>query len=271
MLNRCMFVSTIVLGGLALPALGQLVLTGTAGAGWQAFPGALNNYGNATRPYWDQNTLDGNPENRNVGNYLNNTWTGGLPAGAAASPNIAPVWWGRTSITDFYATQDLDVRFSTGGTVGASLRLELSGNSGTNEIGWYNPSDVAGSETLNPIFVGGDSPITGVNFTPSNTFALYLRTVDNRIFFSDASRNREGATPMSADDRATQHFAFFGASLVAGNEVYYIGSEDLRRQNADREIIGDYNDLIFTIRAVPTPGAAALMGLGILAAGRRRR
>lgn len=257
-------------------ASASLVVKG-AGGSWQAFPSSLNDYSNPNRAYWDQDTKDraGTITNRNIGNYLNGTWTGSLPAGAAASPMVSPSWWGKASTPDFYASMDNGIGFdliTPSTSVASQLRLEVAGHAPANEIGWYALSDAPGSETLNTIISGPMSPIVASNFVPSGEFGLYIRTGGGNVFFTESSRNRKAngdALPVA--DRATQHFAIFAADLTSGAESYYIGVEDLPRSQAGVEIIGDYNDLVFRITAVPTPGALALLGLGGIVAGRRRR
>lgn len=255
--------------GLCGVAHAQLTITGSAGAGFQAFPGSLNNYSIANRPYWNQASKDGG--NRNIGNYLNGTYTTPLPSGSAPSPLISPSWWGFSSITDDAATMDNGIRFNFAGAtgVGASLRLEVAGFHDSNEIGWYNAVDGVGSETLHSIFPGPVSPVGAAVFTPTAQFGLYLKSSGGRVFFTDSARNRGG----QAIDKATQHFAIFGASLTPGAEQYYVGTEDLFRSEAGVERIGDYNDIVFTLGVTPIPAPAAMgaLVLGGVVAGRRRR
>lgn len=250
-------------------ALAGLALVGSAGAGWQAFPGTLNNYSDPTRAYWDQRSMDGG--NRNVGNYLNGSYDLPLPGGSAGSPNITPPWWGRTSNTNYSATMDNSVHFNRAlptTSVGTTLRLEVAGNSGVNEIGWYDINDTAGSEVLNTVYVGGASPVTSVTFTTSANFGLFLKSGD-LIFFSESIRNRGGA--MTLADQSVQHFAFFGADLTSNAEKYFVGVEDLPLSATGIEEVGDYNDLVFTLEAVPTPGATSLIAMGAILVARRRR
>lgn len=258
-----------LLSVLAGSASAQLTVTGSAGAGFQAFPSVLNNYGAAVRPYWDQKSMDGG--NRNVGNYLSGTYTAPLPAGSSASPGITPRWWGRTSTTDDVATMDTSLGFNLagGGAVSSTLRLEVAGNASNNEIGWFNLGDAVGSEVLHPLFLGAASPTSSVQFTPSASFGLYLKASASTVFFSQSARNRGG----QAVDKTTQHFAVFGANLTPGSELYYIGAEDLTRGATGIEGVGDYNDVVITLGSglVPTPGAAGVLALGGAAALRRRR
>lgn len=257
----------------ATTASADLLVNGSGGAGWQAFPGALNNYANNARPFWDQDTQDraGDITNRNIGNYISNTWTGPLPAGAVPSPNTQMSWWGKPAAPDFMSTMDNDVSFNITpptSSLGSLMRLELAGRANVNELGWYDLGDAAGAETLNPIFTGPQGAGAVSSFSPSTTFGLYIKS-NNRYFFTQSARNRGDG--VGAADLTTQHFAIFAASLSDDAQSYLIGTEDLPRSGAGREIVGDYNDLVFTLSAIPTPGAAALLGLGGLVATRRRR
>jgi len=247
-------------------AAASLVVSGSPGAGWQAFPGGLNSYATATRPFWDQPSKDGGT--RNIGNYLNGTYSGSQPSASASSPGITPSWWGHTSTTDYAATMDTSLGFTlTGGSVSSTLLLEVAGRANQNEIGWFNRADAVGSETLNVIFAGPATAVSSTVFAPSASFGLYLKSGGN-VFFSESLRNRGG----TALDRATQHFAVFASSLVSGSETYHIGTEDLLRSETGIENVGDYNDVVFSLAAIPTPGTSALALVGLaLTASRRRR
>jgi hypothetical protein len=262
-------VTTALLAMTALSgtAAAGLLVSGSPGAGWQAFPGGVNSYSTATRPYWDQPSKDGGT--RNIGNYLNGTYSGSQPSASAGSPLITPPWWGHTSTTDYAATMDASLGFTvTGpGHVGSSLLMEVAGRANQNEIGWFNRNDAIGAETLHVVFAGPTSPVSSMVFTPSASFGLYLKS-GNNVFFSESHRNRGG----TALDRATQHFAVFASSLVSSSETYHIGAEDLLRSETGIENVGDYNDVVFSLTAIPTPGTSALALIGLtLTASRRRR
>ncbi|MDX2131799.1 MAG: hypothetical protein SFY69_07090 [Planctomycetota bacterium] len=272
------------LAALAGIANAGVEVLGSGGAGWVAFPGALNQYDNASRPYWDQRSKDGGT--RNIGNYLHGSYTLPLPAGAGASPNITPMWWSHAGAEPLVlggqaSNADLDIGFrsTTPDPVDSTLLLEVAGLAAYNEIGWYDLSDAAGEEVLHPIYAGGAGPLTATSFVPSETWGLYLRSFKDYpgagqglLFFSQADRNRaNGPAALAADDRRVQHFAIFASGGAPGAERYTIGVEDLPLRSTGIEQFGDYNDVVLTITSVPAPGAAALLALGGLAIARRRR
>ncbi|MBL0927514.1 MAG: hypothetical protein IBJ11_07665 [Phycisphaerales bacterium] len=292
-----MFSNTRAVFGLAIVALAcggtasaDVVRGSTIGpsvAGWQPFPATLNAYSNADRPYWDQASMDSS--NRNIGNWVSNTYTPSLPAnGSVPGPGTRPAWWGystRANLTLPTASNE-DSRISFQATPGrtvirASLRTEVAVNQGFNEIGWYNRNAPVGSEAFNVIFRGPDLPVMTVDFTPSSDWGLYIRSFNGfseasgngLYFFSESHRNRAVGFGSNAPAINTnhQHFAIFATDLTAGRESYIVGAEDLPLANSGIEKGGDYNDVIFTLQTVPSPGAAVLFGLAGVAAIRRRR
>ncbi len=277
---RCVAFAVAATGVIAIASGGAsaaLVIKGTSGGSWQAFPSSLNDYSNPNRAYWDQDTKDraGAITNRNIGNYMNGTWTGALPGGAAASPMISPSWWGKASTPDFLSSMDTGIGFDLSAPsdhVAGQLRMEVAGYAPANEIGWYSLADAMGGETLHTIFSGPMSPIVTSDFVPTGEFGLYIKTGGGHVFFTESGRNRKAnGDSIAAVDRATQHFSIFASNLTPGNEEYYVGVEDLTRGEAGVECIGDYNDMVFRISAVPTPGAMALLAMGGIMAGRRKR
>ncbi|GJQ29475.1 MAG: hypothetical protein HBSAPP03_13590 [Phycisphaerae bacterium] len=283
-MRTMMYMTAAVMAGLASQANAGIDVVGSTGAGWAAFPATLNNYSNAARPYWDQRSMDSG--NRNIGNYLNGSYTLPLPAGSAASPNITPVWWSGAAspiVAGGPLNADPSVHFvTTGGAtaIATTMLLEVAGYHNYNEIGWYNIADAVGSEVLHPIYTGSTAPSAAVlTFTPSPAWGLYIRSHQGYsgagqglLFFTESNRNRaNGPAALAADDRLTQHFAIFGVDRTPGNERYTIGVEDLPLRSTSIECYGDYNDVVLTITAVPAPGAAALLGLGGVALLRRRR
>lgn len=274
----------VLLAAAASTASAGINVVGSPSSGWRAFPTQLNDYNNPDRPYWDQRSMDSG--NRNIGNYLNGSYAGALPSGAAPSPNITPQWWGSTasdlSVGGQDFTGDPGMHFTLGApsnSAASTMLLEVAGNSAYNEIGWYNSADAAGAETLHPIYTGGNAPGAAASFSPSADFGLYIRSFrdypganQGLLFFTDTLRNRaNGPSSLAPSDLEVQHFAVFAASLTPNAERYVIGVEDLPLRSTGIECFGDYNDVVLTIQAVPTPGTVALLGSGGLLAARRRR
>lgn len=268
---------------LALAATAHAGVGGGTSADWLNFPGALNDYSNANRPYWDNKSMDGG--NRNIGNWINGSYTPNLPAGSQTNAlGTTPQYYGYAATASGRTSSGSDapdvIAFTqdAGVTYRASQLVEVAGYAPYNEIGWYDTTDKAGFETLHTIFKGSDAPVTTVDFTPSPTWGLYIRSYKGYsndsgkgwLFFSDSSRNRTKGFEADAVP-GQQHFAIFSTSTQPGVDRYIVGTEDLTINHSGIEGIGDFNDVIFTLEAVPTPGAAALLGMGGLAALRRRR
>jgi len=206
-------------------------IVGSPGAAWQAFPSALHELGN---PYWDSTSWDGS--HLNVGYLLSNL------------QGLTPPWWGNANGSadpGFYFT-------SPGPDSDATLHFALAGRWGSNEFGWYDPASPA---VLHPIIMGGTALGTQVNWLPSADYGFYLKTPEggsNRVYYTESSRNPAGET-------GHQHFAVFAESLQPGEEVYWIGVEDLRAGHGDE----DYQDMVVRVHASPEPATFLLLGGGL--------
>ena len=95
-------------------------------------------------------------------------------------------------------------------------------------------------------------------------FSFFLVNPSAGYDFSSDSTN-PSSSPTNSDP-GNQHFAVFQSS--AGGPLY-VGVEDLPLGTTD----GDYNDMVFSIQAVPEPGSITLLviGMGGLAARRWRK
>lgn len=266
----------------AAPALaGQITGTVTIGGSpgqWQGFPSQLGK-NVPTRAYWDNASMD--PHNENIGYWLRDSYLPSLPA---ISRPASLSWWGYDAKVETFrslstnAPRSMTMINEPGTQYQAQILLEAAAYAGVNEIGWYDAGDQAGQEELHPFFMGADGVGHFSTFTPSGEWGLYIRSHrgftpesgNGWLFFSESDRNR---TVNRSGDAVPgqQHFAIFGFDLTRDVERYVVGVEDLTIDRSSIEKQGDFNDSVFTLRVVPTPGAAALVGLGGILASRRRR
>lgn len=200
--------------------------------------------------FWDNPSSDGKPPG-NVG-YL-------LSTVATDTPDQYYSGNGTGGIAN-------NVYFTNTGTGQTQVLLfEVAGYSGQNSLYIYNINDPT---QYIPIFIGTDSPT--VNSTKpvvvptawmGSDYGLLLISGDGNSFYSGNTHNE-----VSADN--TSNFAFFRKNGVA--DTWYVGIEDLIAGGF--EGTGDFNDMVVKItidnqggvNPVPIPGAAWLLGSGLL-------
>lgn len=225
-------------------AFADLITSSTPGAGYQNWvAGDLDQNG---IPYFDNSSDDGNQ--KNVGYYLTNT---GSFTGGTAGPGAIPYWGlsGGSFDPNFSFTKT-----NTGNN--AALKIEIAGNAGINEFGWYSTSSPS---DLHSIFAGSNSAGATAFFTPSAFYGFYLKGAGDTIYYTQSASN--------SSDVGNQHFAVFRSAPGS----FWIGMEDLSLTTGDK----DYNDMVVTVSAVPEPATilllgTSMMGFAILAHRRKR-
>ncbi len=209
-------------------------------------------------PFWNNPSDDigtGGSHNMNIGYLL--TDTGGFAG-------TSPVLGSDTVLQDFIAT---------GGTDPASfsfIRNAISYNIcqlfGRSSLDTGNPTvgtvfgTYVGSQ-FTPIYdaVNTNSPINTEAFnptTPGTSYGFYA-TVCYGVGACETYTSGNGNSGNMGGAAGWNHFAVF--QLASGN--YVIAFEDTNGFYGEN--LGDYNDVVVEIRAIPEPGTIAITGLGL--------
>jgi hypothetical protein len=155
-----------------------ITVTGVSG-GWQAMVIPNSDYS----PYWDGYSSE--LGQANVGFYLLGT---GYYAGNPASPDIA------LSNLQYWGTEvggaDSSVSFSSPGSLGVTMTLELTGNADVNSFGWFY---LSAPNSLMQVFSGPQGPGATATITTSGApIGFYLNnefgtetTTQNSVQFAE--------------------------------------------------------------------------------------
>lgn len=235
---------------------------------------------NSIDAFWDQRSNDG--ARCNVGYWLGDSnWSTGTGSRCNSDSFVAGT--GGPGNLAFFGgvgdpSQNVGWYFNTDSTNELKLKLEVAGNRGNNQFGWYDASSPAFSTASKTLLYDGPSsptspnPVRTITIAAQSSIGFFLCSGPCKADYSNASYSGDGSTGSRA-----KKFALFSEApaFPAANSptyTYWVGVED-QPGSAGNEGIGDYNDFLIRATVVPEPGfyGALAIGLGGLYILSRRR
>lgn len=187
-----------------------------------------------------------------------NVTNGAMTAARVADAGVAsPI-----SLASGSAVTGEDSAFA-GQSVVVTVKARYAGD--RHVLGWID--DTAETPAFQPI-ISTSSHNVPVELTLSGSFRWALQNTTTGKLFTSRAGDNFGVG--SASDQTFDHLVTYHINPKSGpiNEWALFWEDRTGGQSSDF----DYNDAVFVVQAIPTPGVATLSGIGmLLLSGRRRR
>lgn len=250
---------SLMAGMLCLAASGFADTIASGSGTWQPFPTTLTQ-GVSNTAYFDNASQDGNQ--KGVGFFV--TGQSGYPN----SPGfVNPPWLGGSGALGMPSS----ILFNSTGQVKITVLLHSTGNA--DDFGFFDATQPGNPVTK--LFDTNTAVGSSVILTLPGTYGFYLHYTDPNVGTDYYKSNT--AASITTEAPGHQHFVVFIPTLSATPQDFVVGTEDgwgtVHPAAAIDEKVGDYNDFVIRISAVPEPATFGFIafGLGSMAFFRRRK